>query len=157
MTKQPCLCGRESRTVICHSNAILKCEIPCGKLKRCQHHSCEVVGFLQCRRSPLAMRLFQVCHPRECEPCDQMVQQCCSSHGTARKVICSAETGSKNTYTCGEACGKLLACGHHHCSNTCHEGPCPECFLLPKNSKTCACGQTNMTNLQRTSCLDPVR
>jgi hypothetical protein len=44
MIKRSCLCGRQSRTVICSSNSIIKCENICGKRKSCQHHSCELVN-----------------------------------------------------------------------------------------------------------------
>lgn len=54
-------------------------------------------------------------------------------------------------------CNKLLSCGHHRCTRTCHDGPCSECLLLPENCKTCACGKTTMDNAYRTSCIDPVR
>ncbi|CAF4506158.1 unnamed protein product, partial [Rotaria sp. Silwood2] len=42
MIKRSCLCGRESRTVMCSSNSIIKCENKCGKLKSCQHHTCDL-------------------------------------------------------------------------------------------------------------------
>ena len=44
MIKRTCLCGRESRTVMCSSNSIIKCENKCGKRKSCQHHTCELVN-----------------------------------------------------------------------------------------------------------------
>ncbi|CAF0842233.1 unnamed protein product [Adineta steineri] len=139
MIKRSCLCGRETRTIMCSSNLIIKCENKCGKRKSCRHHNCELI-----------------CHPRECEPCDQLIKQTCSSHGTEREVLCTSETGGTTTFTCGESCGKLLQCGHHKCTKTCHDGPCPDCLLLPENCKTCACGKTTMDNHQRTSCLDPL-
>ncbi|CAF3285115.1 unnamed protein product [Rotaria socialis] len=139
MIKRSCACGRESRIVMCSSNAMIKCENKCGKLKSCQHHTCDVI-----------------CHPRECEPCDELIKQKCYSHESEREVLCSIETGGTQVFTCGEPCGKLLSCGHHRCPKPCHNGPCLDCLLLPQNCKTCACGKTNMDNQQRTSCLDPL-
>jgi len=139
MSKRSCLCGKESRTVMCSSTTIIRCENKCGKLKSCRSHYCEAI-----------------CHPRECGTCDVLVEQHCASHGTHRSVVCSSETGDQKTYTCGSVCGKLLACGHHTCEKMCHDGPCPSCSLLPENCHTCACGKTRIDNEQRTSCLDPL-
>ncbi|CAF1054607.1 unnamed protein product [Adineta ricciae] len=139
MVKRSCLCGRESQTIMCSSNSLIKCENKCGKLKSCQHHYCELV-----------------CHPRECEPCDHLVKQVCSSHGTEREVPCTVETGDRKIYTCGEICEKLLECGQHRCTKICHDGPCTDCLFLPENCKTCACGKTTMDNQQRMSCIDPL-
>ncbi|CAF5048059.1 unnamed protein product, partial [Rotaria sp. Silwood1] len=114
-------------------------ENKCEKLKSCQHHICDLI-----------------CHPRECQPCDQLIKQTCLSHGTEREVLCTNETGGTKTFTCGESCGKLLLCGHHRCTKTCHDGPCPDCLSLPENCKTCTCGKTIMDNQQRSSCIDPL-
>ncbi|CAF3010935.1 unnamed protein product [Rotaria sp. Silwood2] len=80
------------------------------------------------------------------QPCDQLIKQTCLSHGTKREVLCTNETGGTKTFTCG----------HHKCTKTCHDGPCPDCLLLPENCKTCACGKTIMDNQQRSSCIDPL-
>lgn len=85
-----------------------------------------------------------------------MVEQYCHSHNTTRQVLCTTETGNMTSYNCGLTCGKLLACGQHKCLRTCHEGPCPECILLPKNCNRCACGKTVINAQQRKSCLDQV-
>ncbi|CAF5111635.1 unnamed protein product, partial [Rotaria sp. Silwood1] len=114
-------------------------ENKCEKLKSCQHHICDLI-----------------CHPRECQPCVQLIKQTCLSHGTEREVLCTNETGGTKTFTCGESCGKLLLCGHHRCTKTCHDGPCPDCLSLPENCKTCTCGKTIMDNQQRSSCIDPL-
>jgi hypothetical protein len=46
MIKRSCLCGRESRTIMCSSNSIIRCENKCGKLKSCQHHICNLVNLI---------------------------------------------------------------------------------------------------------------
>lgn len=43
-------------------------------------------------------------------------------------------------HSCGEICGKKLACGRHSCTMLCHPGPCGVC-TLPKESE-CFCGKT---------------
>ncbi|CAF3093898.1 unnamed protein product, partial [Rotaria sp. Silwood2] len=76
-----------------------------------------------------------ISHSQECQACDQLIKQICLSHGTEREVLCTNETGYTKTFTCGEPCGKLLSCGHHICTKTCHDGPCSDCLLLPENSQ----------------------
>ncbi|CAF4711807.1 unnamed protein product, partial [Rotaria sp. Silwood2] len=88
-------------------------ENKCEKLKSCQHHICDLI-----------------CHPRECQPCDQLIKRTCLSHGTGREVLCTNETGGTKTFTCGEPCGKLLSCDHHKCTKTCHDGPYPSCRAM---------------------------
>eukprot|EP00826_Nyctotherus_ovalis_P059021 TRINITY_DN8171_c0_g3_i1.p1 TRINITY_DN8171_c0_g3~~TRINITY_DN8171_c0_g3_i1.p1 ORF type:complete len:560 (+),score=91.19 TRINITY_DN8171_c0_g3_i1:64-1743(+) len=41
---------------------------------------------------------------------------------------------------CGMPCDKLLPCGKHKCSNTCHVGACPPCSFPTEQS--CRCGNT---------------
>jgi hypothetical protein len=55
MIKRSCSCGRETRTVMCSSNSIIKCENQCGKLKSCQHHKCDLVNLF--RRSNFILSL----------------------------------------------------------------------------------------------------
>ncbi|CAF4006317.1 unnamed protein product, partial [Rotaria sordida] len=116
---------------------LLISENKCEKLKSCQHHICDLI-----------------CHVGECPHCDQLIKQTCLSHGIEREVLCSNETGGIKTFSCGEPCGKLLSCGHHKCTKTCHDGPYPDCLFLPENCNTCACGKTIMDNQQRSSCID---
>ncbi|CAF3603593.1 unnamed protein product, partial [Rotaria sp. Silwood2] len=101
------------------------------KPKSCQHHIFDIIS-----------------HSQECQACDQLIKQICLSHGTEREVLCTNETGYTKTFTCGEPCGKLLSCGHHICTKTCHDGPCSDCLLLPENCKICASGKTIMNNQQ---------
>ncbi|CAF0726780.1 unnamed protein product [Didymodactylos carnosus] len=143
VVKRSCLCGSEKQSVVCSSQAIIKCENVCNKLKNCKKHSCNVI-----------------CHPSSCDLCTDTVKQSCYSHGNEREVPCTADTSDTVHYTCDKICNKLLSCGNHYCQMQCHYGSCSSCPLLPENCKTCSCGKTLLTELldveQRTSCLDPV-
>ena len=50
----------------------------------------------------------------------------------------------------------------HACQSLCHQGPCPDCPMLPSKLLLCPCGKSKMKELLlknkiiRTSCLDPV-
>ena len=56
----------------------------------------------------------------------------------------------------------MLPCGNHACQSLCHQGPCPDCPMLPSKLLLCPCGKSKMKELLlknkiiRTSCLDPV-
>lgn len=53
----------------------------------------------------------------------------------------------------------MLGCGNHHCEDTCHQGPCQTCTLLPEAIITCPCGARELADLSpapRQSCLDPI-
>ena len=42
------------------------------------------------------------------------------------------------TPTCGNTCGKVLACANHNCSELYHRGNCPPCLQMAR--KECRCG-----------------
>ena len=42
------------------------------------------------------------------------------------------------TPTCGDTCGKVLACANHNCSERYHRGNCPPCLQMVR--KECRCG-----------------
>ena len=48
------------------------------------------------------------------------------------------ETGGR--LSCGNACGKSLACGHHTCAQPCHAGPCAPCAEILVDVP-CFCGR----------------
>jgi transcriptional repressor NF-X1 len=43
---------------------------------------------------------------------------------------------------------RLLSCSNHHCSKSCHPGPCPPCPRSLSQITTCACGQTKISALK---------
>ena len=56
------------------------------------------------------------------------------------------------TPTCGSTCEKLLPCGHHHCAERCHHGPCTAtCRAI--TLKSCHCGKLQ----KQMPCHEPLR
>ena len=83
------------------SPAAAQCTRVCGKPLDCGRHCCE-----------------QVCHAGPCGPCKLAGPKACPCgkqqlpHAACDVVV----------PPCGETCGKLLACGVHHCHERCHAG-----------------------------------
>ena len=101
----------------------------------------------------------QICHKGACEPCQvEILQKCQCSHPTERSVECSAENAENMVFSCGNICGKLLACGNHTCTKICHSDSenCEICSLTPNIVKTCPCGKKNLEQNSRKSCLDSI-
>uniref|UniRef100_A0A182N7V1 NF-X1-type domain-containing protein n=1 Tax=Anopheles dirus TaxID=7168 RepID=A0A182N7V1_9DIPT len=118
-SKQPCLCGSETKEVNCHESR-WQCEIVCNKPFPCGLHRCE-----------------RLCHEGPCGACPLgLPRSCpCGKSETRTAVSCAERVG-----TCGDTCEKRLACGEHTCPERCHQGPCGNCLeLVPK---VCRCGST---------------
>lgn len=79
-----------------------------------------------------------LCHPGPCPPCTRTRSQACYCGKNSKTVGCSSEVYG---YECGQPCGKLMDCGHHHCPVPCHDGPCPVCTVTVKEA--CYCGATS--------------
>ena len=140
-----CNCGKSKFQVKCSSSKSPLCETKCNKILQCSLHSCE-----------------KICHSGECGSCDIDVQQSCFSHDTKRIVKCGTNDSNKTSFKCNEKCDKILDCGNHKCEETCHEGACSPCKLMPSKLLSCPCGKVPMRDLIiknkiiRTSCLDAV-
>ncbi|KAF9134220.1 FKBP12-associated protein [Mortierella sp. 14UC] len=156
---QYCHCGNESFQLRCVDTDFTfqtgkSCNQVCGELLGCGKHSCS-----------------SVCHSGLCAPCEEEQEQMCycgkHSH-TARcgegKPKTTVVDGQIRTgfYDCREACDRLLDCGYHTCSKTCHphdqeQGPCS---ATPNLVRTCPCGSKSIDTLlmgkSRTSCQDPI-
>jgi NF-X1-type zinc finger protein NFXL1 len=74
-----------------------------------------------------------VCHPGQCPPCPATLRSSCFCGAVTRPQRCS-----KQRYSCGQVCGRLLACGEHSCEHPCHDGPCADCPRTAERS--CRCG-----------------
>lgn len=98
------------------------CGQACGKRRKdpCCPHSCTLM-----------------CHPGPCPQCPLTRTQFCFCGKSEKTVGCSS--GSRG-FECSDVCGKQLDCGKHFCKAICHEGPCPVCCLIVKQS--CFCGGT---------------
>ena len=77
------------------------------------------------------------CHPGPCPACPLQRDQGCHCGADEKPVGCSSGEGP---YSCGEECGKELACGRHYCELKCHAGPCKPCAESVPDCK-CHCGQ----------------
>ena len=92
-----------------------------------------------------------LCHPGPCAPCTASVSRTCPCGKTKRTLKCSADLP-----TCQETCDKVLSCGVHQCTQTCHTGDCNPCtaeIVLTchcdkKTVKTMDCTQENNELLQ---------
>jgi len=112
---QSCECLKTKEPRQCAS-PVFKCGTPCGKLLSCGYHSCDLI-----------------CHPGSCPPCPLSLDRLCPCGKSTTRLPCTEATP-----TCGDTCGKLLACGSHKCYERCHRGNCPSCLQMA--SKKCRCG-----------------
>ncbi|KAI0336848.1 hypothetical protein GY45DRAFT_25326 [Cubamyces sp. BRFM 1775] len=120
--KGPCPpCLRSSfEEMVCHcGNTVLEPPIPCGTRITCGY---------PCNRPPPPCGhplTRHACHedPIPCPPCPFLTSKVCAcGKKTVDNVRCSQEKVS-----CGTVCGKLLACGFHHCERLCHGDACGAC------------------------------
>lgn len=141
--RRPCHCGQLVRCVRCSQEQDLSCGERCGRLLNCQIHTCEMP-----------------CHAGSCKPCERIVTQSCYCSKKSQEVTCTQEVNISSEYSCGNTCGRPLACGNHGCSKLCHFGECGDCPRLPFLVVLCPCGQTPLQDIvgaeARTSCTDPV-
>ncbi|CAL1536845.1 unnamed protein product [Lymnaea stagnalis] len=112
----PCFCGKEKTERPCDSTA-WKCNKICGKPFNCGNHVCEVV-----------------CHLGSCGDCPRSGLRKCPCGKTEFQLPCTEDIP-----TCGDTCGKPLACGQHCCTGRCHSGECGQCMQM--SVKKCRCGQ----------------
>lgn len=112
---QSCQCKKTKEPRPC-SSPVFKCGHICGKLHACGHHACD-----------------SVCHPGPCPPCPLSLERYCPCGKSSFQLSCTEATP-----TCGDTCGKLLACGSHNCAERCHRGKCPSCLQM--RVKQCKCG-----------------
>nr|XP_009857509.1 zinc finger protein isoform X1 [Ciona intestinalis] len=128
--KVGCYCGRKIPITRRCGKAGWSCGEKCNKLLSCKRHRC-----------------LRTCHSGECDTCGQISEKSC---------ICGKKSGMKPCaeplWSCGEVCGKQLACGFHHCEKVCHkDGECGDC---PRAGvRTCPCGKKK---LQGMACTDDV-
>ncbi|CAH1395411.1 unnamed protein product [Nezara viridula] len=133
-----CGCNRTKQVVQCSSRVELTCDSVCEKLLNCKVHRCT-----------------KGCHNGACEACDKTVHQRCHCGHEERDVPCD-HADIEPFYSCDKLCDKLLACGQHKCTKTCHPDCCSACVLSPEVVLTCPCGKKPLPPGSRKSCKDPV-
>ncbi|WFD07357.1 FKBP12-associated protein [Malassezia vespertilionis] len=78
------------------------------------------------------------CHPGPCPSCKVSIRVACFCGKQANmSVQCRGE--APRGVSCGDVCGKALACGHHACTLPCHSGACPPCVAEIRSA--CHCGR----------------
>ncbi|KAH8097069.1 hypothetical protein BXZ70DRAFT_974531 [Cristinia sonorae] len=127
---RPCLVYSYEDMVCYCGRTILEPPIPCGT---------RIVCTQPCPRPRPACghpKAPHHCHedPTPCPPCVHLTQkECACGKKMVDNVRCSQETVS-----CGTTCGKLLACGFHHCDRLCHSDGCGPCnAVCGKPRKLC--------------------
>ncbi|KAG9391917.1 NF-X1 type zinc finger [Carpediemonas membranifera] len=115
-----CFCGKETNPVTPAGATPHTCGALCGKTRPHCPHPC-----------PLP------CHPGSCPECGALGPTVvCFCGKSTHATRCGSDP--RAGWSCGDVCGRPLACGHHTCTLPCHDGPCPEC---PQTSRTsCHCG-----------------
>ena len=76
-----------------------------------------------------------LCHPGPCPTCSAQTMRKCPCGKTSEVVKC----GSGETLPCGDPCDRLLSCGLHRCTATCHTGACEPCPIV--DLQICFCGK----------------
>lgn len=114
-SRQSCSCGANIHLREC-AQPVWHCNKVCNKLHSCGHHRCQ-----------------KICHKGECGPCPSSGLRTCPCGKTSHALPCTQDIPS-----CGDTCGKELACGVHLCAERCHKGACPMCLQF--RVKHCRCG-----------------
>lgn len=117
-SKYLCFCGKVIRPDVNKHLTPHSCGQLCGRKRDNQNcpHTCNTI-----------------CHPGKCMPCLLASKRSCFCGKVTTEIKCSGETQS-----CGQVCGKILACGAHTCTTICHSGPCKSCDMIL--TLKCYCG-----------------
>ncbi|KAJ6486912.1 hypothetical protein C8R45DRAFT_869588 [Mycena sanguinolenta] len=108
----PCLRSSFEEFICPCGLTVLEPPIPCGTRIQCTY---------QCPRPAPACghpRTQHMCHADDagCPPCPFLTtKKCMCGKKDIGNVRCAQERVS-----CGSVCGRLLACGYHHCERPCH-------------------------------------
>lgn len=91
------------------------CKKKCEKELDCENHQCQ-----------------DICHPGDCMPCElkpEKVNKCpCGKFDLTMLVGENSRKSCEDPIpVCGLPCKKLLPCGEHYCTKTCHNGECMPC------------------------------
>ncbi|OAX40568.1 hypothetical protein K503DRAFT_687258 [Rhizopogon vinicolor AM-OR11-026] len=128
-----CPCGRTIMEPPIPCGTIMKCTYPCVRPPSlCGHaritHSCHEGVIIA------GADLGEAEEESPCPPCPFLTsKQCACGKNMVDNIRCAQERVS-----CGSACGKLLACGFHHCERLCHADDCGTCTAVcGKSRKSC--------------------
>lgn len=110
----PCMnVSFEELTCRCGGEVIFP-PVPCGTKP-------PLCGRVCSRSHPCSHPPAHTCHDEpECPPCVVFTEKWCfGKHQVRKNIFCYV-----NSYSCGQACGKVLKCQRHYCILPCHEGDC---------------------------------
>lgn len=123
-----CLCGTHTSSVACRLNQQgfqPKCNLKCNVLKSCRRHQCKTIC---CPERSIGISREAATKKR--------IRKNEITHQQAALLPVEA------AHFCIETCGKLLACGKHHCEAVCHTGACSPCVESVFTDLVCPCGKT---------------
>ena len=94
--------------------------------------------------------------PSKEEPSSQTPIDACA-HAKEPFALLSVRAAGIGGYSCGEVCGKVLACQRHRCDRVCHPLDCGVCPFTVTATTTCPCGKhlALEVNPHWRSCADP--
>ncbi|KAH9477552.1 FKBP12-associated protein 1-like protein [Psilocybe cubensis] len=129
---RPCLRSSFEELICFCGRTVYEPPIPCGTKIQC-HYPCP-------RSAPPCGHPAtpHSCHDDtvSCPPCPYLADKTCAcGKKVVSNVRCSLET---EKVSCGTVCGKLMACGFHHCERLCHGDECGACTAqCGKSRKSC--------------------
>jgi len=97
-------------------------------------HSCGEVCGKPLSSGACPHTCLDLCHPGPCDTCSATVNKTCPCGGTSKRVKCEVDL------VCDQICEKMLNCGQHSCTRSCHQGDCDPCEILLTIG--CYCGQS---------------
>eukprot|EP01084_Bolivina_argentea_P183587 316773_1 len=144
---KPLLCGRHRCSSYCHRGNCNPCGVTYRNGVECACGAVFVPGPFQCGTKDIPTctqtcdKLLACghycankCHHGACPPCIRICSKPCISHGLmVHNMPCHVENRS-----CGNLCGRILNCGIHSCTRTCHGGNCQK---GNKDNNNNICGQ----------------
>ncbi|EDV19924.1 uncharacterized protein TRIADDRAFT_32641 [Trichoplax adhaerens] len=116
VVERSCRCGKEVAHRPCDETD-WQCDKICNKVLSCGFHRCE-----------------RICHDNACGNCPRSGERSCPCGKSKFNLPCTDDVPS-----CGDTCGKILACGKHKCTDRCHHGDCYKCRQMV--TKMCRCGK----------------
>ena len=129
-----CFCKKKMEVVLCGDMSVkgevkteeglFSCNSTCGNKLSCGNHAC-----------------CEVCHPGSCGECDLMPSRVNTCYCGKTSLQEERQSCLDPIPTCSKKCDKLLPCGMHNCTESCHAGDCPPC--LDRVSQKCRCGSTS--------------
>ena len=131
-----CFCGKRISVMNCGdmtvkgaieaNDGFFSCGSYCPKKLGCNNHFCG-----------------EICHPGSCRECESLPSRVTTCYCGKTRLENERLSCLEPIPTCFQVCDKILPCGLHCCTKTCHSGECPPCSV--QVSQKCRCGSTSRT------------